>query len=105
MSVIDFNSRNKTDNPEPEEPKLDQWTYRFTVKDKVSGERVEYVKTGHLIVTAVNFALLSPDSDLIWAVGNDQDFILLERLEPTEIVFDTQEYTDRTPVTDAPSEA
>lgn len=104
MSVIDFKS-GKTDNTEPEEPKLEISSYIFVVKDKVSGERREYIKTGHLIVTAVNFALLSEDSDLIWAVANDADFISVERIESTEIVFDTQEFTSRTPVVDAPSEA
>jgi hypothetical protein len=104
LSVIDFKNGKSTPT-EPEDPKLEVSSYIFVVKDKVSGERREYIKTGHLIVTAVNFALLSEDSDLIWAVANDLDFISVERIETTEIVFDTQEFEIRTPVVDAPSEA
>lgn len=92
--VIQFRKRGDNDNNRPPSPPdLQQDTYRFVTYDR-QGNKVEYEKTGHLIVTNVNIALLDENSELKWSIPNNSDLVFLERLDDIEVELDDDQYDD-----------
>lgn len=87
-------------NP-PEAPKLPQDEYRIVQYDRNGGE-IEYLKSGHIIVTNINIALLDEDSELMWSIPNNQDLKFLERIDSVDVELedDSEDYND-----DLPSES
>ena len=71
-------------NPSTQAPKLELDTYRIVVYNR-QNDTVEYIKTGHLIVTNINIALLDEKSELIWAIPNSNDLVFVERLDDLEV--------------------
>lgn len=70
-------------NP-PDSPKLPQDDYRIVQYDR-KGNEVEYIKTGHIIVTNINIALLDEESELMWSIPNNQDLKYLERIDYVDV--------------------
>lgn len=93
--IIPFRPRGSGPNgpiqgPGTQAPELELDTYRIVVYNR-QNEEVEYIKTGHLIVTNINIALLDEKSELIWAIPNSNDLVFVERLDDLEVEVDLDE--------------